>query len=75
MCECLYLDIMQEVFSQISKVLVIGQQGQNNLFYLLLDKMIDGCNVVFVMGVGVFVGGGSVSVFDLGLWIVNDLCQ
>ena len=42
--ERLYLDTMQEVFSQTSKVLVTGQQGQNNLLYLPLDKMIDGRN-------------------------------
>ena len=39
--ERLYLDTMQEVFSQTSKVLVTGQQGQNNLLYLPLDKMIN----------------------------------
>jgi len=37
----LYLDTMQEVLSSTSKVLVTGQQGQNNLLYLPLDKMID----------------------------------
>jgi membrane protease subunit HflK len=38
----LYLDTMQEVFSNTSKVLVTGDKGQNNLLYLPLDKMIDG---------------------------------
>ncbi|MCE4068756.1 MULTISPECIES: FtsH protease activity modulator HflK [Pseudomonas] len=38
----LYLDSMQDVLSQTSKVLVTGQQGQNNLIYLPLDKMMDG---------------------------------
>ncbi|MGC4010335.1 MAG: FtsH protease activity modulator HflK [Pseudomonas sp.] len=38
----LYLDTMQDVLSQTSKVLVTGQQGQNNLIYLPLDKMMDG---------------------------------
>jgi len=38
----LYLDTMQDVLSQSSKVLVTGQQGQNNLIYLPLDKMMDG---------------------------------
>ncbi|HWT68196.1 MAG TPA: FtsH protease activity modulator HflK [Pseudomonas sp.] len=38
----LYLDTMQEVFSNTSKVLVTGNKnGQNNLLYLPLDKMID----------------------------------
>jgi membrane protease subunit HflK len=36
----LYLDTMQEVFSNTSKVLVTGDKGQNNLLYLPLDKMI-----------------------------------
>jgi len=39
--ERLYLDTMQEVFSNTSKVLVTGEKGQNNLLYLPLDKMID----------------------------------
>ena len=39
----LYLDTMQEVFSNTSKVLVTGNKnGQNNLLYLPLDKMIEG---------------------------------
>lgn len=37
----LYLDTMQDVFGNTSKVLVTGQNGQNNLLYLPLDKMID----------------------------------
>jgi membrane protease subunit HflK len=38
----LYLDTMQEVFSNTSKVLVTGNKdGQSNLLYLPLDKMID----------------------------------
>ncbi|CAK9891577.1 MULTISPECIES: FtsH protease activity modulator HflK [Pseudomonas] len=36
----LYLDTMQEVYSNTSKVLVTGKDGQNNLLYLPLDKMI-----------------------------------
>jgi len=39
--ERLYLDTMQELFSNTSKVLVTGKQGQNNLLYLPLDKMIE----------------------------------
>lgn len=38
----LYLDTMQQVLSNTSKVLVTGKDGQNNLLYLPLDKMIDG---------------------------------
>ncbi|MBS4078981.1 MULTISPECIES: FtsH protease activity modulator HflK [Pseudomonas] len=39
--ERLYLDTMQEVFSNTSKVLVTGNKnGQSNLLYLPLDKMI-----------------------------------
>jgi membrane protease subunit HflK len=37
----LYLDTMQQVFSSTSKVLVTGKEGQNNLLYLPLDKMIE----------------------------------
>ena len=41
--ERLYLDTMQEVFTNTSKVLVTGSKGgQNNLLYLPLDKMIEG---------------------------------
>ena len=38
----LYLDTMEQVFSNTSKVLVTGKDGQSNLLYLPLDKMIDG---------------------------------
>ena len=39
--ERLYIDTMQEVLSNTSKVLVSGNKGQN-LLYLPLDKMMDG---------------------------------
>ncbi|MOA27057.1 Modulator of FtsH protease HflK [compost metagenome] len=39
--ERLYLETMQEMLGSTSKVLVTGEQGQNNLLYLPLDKMID----------------------------------
>lgn len=40
--ERLYLDTMQEVFSNTSKVLVTGNKnGQSNLLYLPLDKMVE----------------------------------
>lgn len=38
----LYLETMQEVLSSTSKVLVSAGEGQNNLLYLPLDKMVDG---------------------------------
>lgn len=38
----LYLETMQDVLSSTSKVLVSGGEGQNNLLYLPLDKMVDG---------------------------------
>ena len=37
----LYLETMQDVLGSTSKVLVTGKEGQNNLLYLPLDKMID----------------------------------
>ena len=39
--ERLYLETMQELMSNTSKVLVTGEQGQNNLLYLPLDKMVN----------------------------------
>lgn len=39
--ERLYIETMQEVFSNTSKVLVSGKDGQNNLLYLPLDKMVE----------------------------------
>lgn len=38
--ERLYLDAMQAVLSNTSKVLIAGGEGSNNLLYLPLDKMI-----------------------------------
>ena len=38
----LYLESMQSMLDSTSKVLVTAGQGQNNLLYLPLDKMIDG---------------------------------
>ncbi len=40
--ERLYLETLQEVFANTSKVLVTGEGGQNNLLYLPLDKMVQG---------------------------------
>ena len=38
----LYLETMQEVYSNTSKVMVATKDGQNNLLYLPLDKMVQG---------------------------------
>ncbi len=38
----LYLETMQSVYSNTSKVLVSSKDGQNNLIYLPLDKMVNG---------------------------------
>ncbi len=38
----LYLETMQEVYSNTSKVMVAPKDGQNNLLYLPLDKMVEG---------------------------------
>ncbi|MET0580777.1 MAG: hypothetical protein ABWZ08_02255, partial [Pseudoxanthomonas sp.] len=38
----LYLETMQDVYSNTSKVLVASKEGQNNLIYLPLDKMVGG---------------------------------
>jgi membrane protease subunit HflK len=38
--ERLYLETMQDVLSNTSKVLVTSKEGQNNLLYLPLDKMV-----------------------------------
>ena len=40
--ERLYLETMQQVYSNTSKVLVSGKDGQSNLLYLPLDKMVEG---------------------------------
>ena len=40
----LYLETMQEVLSNTSKVLLTGDKGQNSMLYLPLDKMLEGRN-------------------------------
>ncbi len=37
----LYLETMEEMYSNTSKVLITGEQGQNSLMYLPLDKMME----------------------------------
>lgn len=70
--ERLYLDTMQEVLSQSSKVLVTGQQGQNNLIYLPLDKMIDGRGSATPGGGA---AGTTSSTPDIGSRVASDLQQ
>ncbi|SDI53947.1 protease FtsH subunit HflK [Pseudomonas delhiensis] len=70
--ERLYLDSMQDVLSQSSKVLVTGQQGQNNLIYLPLDKMIDGRGSA-TPGSGT--SGTTSSTPDIGSRVASDLQQ
>ncbi|MED5606089.1 MULTISPECIES: FtsH protease activity modulator HflK [Pseudomonas] len=70
--ERLYLDSMQDVLSQSSKVLVTGQQGQNNLIYLPLDKMIDGRGSA-TPGSGAT--GTTSSTPDIGSRVASDLQQ
>ncbi len=38
----LYLETMEEMYSNSSKVLLGGEQGQNSLMYLPLDKLMEG---------------------------------
>ncbi|QRY79886.1 FtsH protease activity modulator HflK [Pseudomonas sp. PDNC002] len=67
----LYLDTMQDVLSQTSKVLVTGQQGQNNLIYLPLDKMMDGRGSAAPSSAP----SASSSTPDIGSRVANDLQQ
>lgn len=64
--ERLYLDTMQELMSNTSKVLVTGDKGQNNLLYLPLDKMIDGRSSA---GASAVSGAGAA---DVGTRMSND---
>lgn len=67
----LYLDTMQDVLSQSSKVLVTGQQGQNNLIYLPLDKMMDGRGSAAPSSAP----SASSSTPDIGSRVASDLQQ
>lgn len=66
----LYLDTMQEVFANTSKVLVTGKAGQNNLLYLPLDKMIDSRS-----GAPAAAASGSSSGNDSSSRIIKDMQQ
>lgn len=65
--ERLYLDTMQELMSNTSKVLVTGDKGQNNLLYLPLDKMIDSRRGTSVPSA---ISGGAAG--DLGSRVSSD---
>ncbi|QJP07449.1 FtsH protease activity modulator HflK [Pseudomonas multiresinivorans] len=67
----LYLDTMQDVLSQSSKVLVTGKQGQNNLIYLPLDKMMDGRGSAAPSAAP----SASSSTPDIGSRVASDLQQ
>ena len=67
--ERLYLDTLQEVYSNTSKVLVTGDKGQNNLLYLPLDKMANAS-----AGTASAVAGNAVSP-DIGARISQEVQQ
>ncbi|MDH4563342.1 MULTISPECIES: FtsH protease activity modulator HflK [unclassified Pseudomonas] len=69
----LYLETMQDVLANTSKVLVSGKDGQSNLLYLPLDKMIDnrGSSQAPVAPAASAAASGS----DLGSRVATDLQQ
>ncbi|MCY1307434.1 Modulator of FtsH protease HflK [compost metagenome] len=69
----LYLENMQDVLSSTSKVLMAGKEGQSNLLYLPLDKMIDnrGASPAPAAPAGSAAATGS----DLGSRVATDLQQ
>ncbi|GLX15637.1 protease modulator HflK [Pseudomonas straminea] len=69
--ERLYLDTMQQMMTNTSKVLVTGDKGQNNLLYLPLDKMIDSRGGSSNSSSGA-VGAGAA---DLGARVGNNVGQ
>jgi len=66
----LYLDTLQEVLSNSSKVLVSAEGGQNNLLYLPLDKMIESRAGA---GTGALAAPVAPSAADMGSQVVDDL--
>jgi membrane protease subunit HflK len=66
----LYLETMQEVYSNSSKVMVATKDGQNNLLYLPLDKMVEGSRNPSAPTTGV-----SPSVNDAAARAAQDLQQ
>ncbi|SDI56839.1 membrane protease subunit HflK [Pseudomonas flavescens] len=69
--ERLYLDTMQQMMSNTSKVLVTGDKGQNNLLYLPLDKMIDSRGG----GASSSAAGAGAGAADLGARVGNNVGQ
>ncbi|MNF62656.1 Modulator of FtsH protease HflK [compost metagenome] len=69
----LYLETMQDVLRNTSKVLVTGKEGQNNLLYLPLDKMID--NRGGTPAPTAPAASASASGSDLGSRVATDLQQ
>ena len=69
--ERLYLDTMQELMGNTSKVLVTGDKGQNNLLYLPLDKMIDSRGAAPAQSAS----SSSAAAADLGTRVNADLQQ
>ncbi|GLK59156.1 MULTISPECIES: FtsH protease activity modulator HflK [Azotobacter] len=68
----LYLETLQEVLSNSSKVLVATEGGQNNLLYLPLDKMLEGRPGGPAAGSSAPAVPGAA---DMGSQIINDLQQ
>ena len=68
--ERLYLETMQDVYSSTSKVLVSGKEGQNNLLYLPLDKMVDSSRNITPAA-----GGAQAPANDAGARAAADLQQ
>ncbi|MPT02465.1 MAG: FtsH protease activity modulator HflK, partial [Pseudomonas sp.] len=66
----LYLETMQEVYSNSSKVMVATKDGQNNLLYLPLDKMVEGSR-----NAAAPVGSVPASVNDAASRAVQDMQQ
>ncbi|OLU24473.1 HflK protein [Pseudomonas sp. PA15(2017)] len=71
--ERLYLDTMQQMMSNTSKVLVTGDKGQNNLLYLPLDKMIDSRGGSSNTSSGIGAAGAGAA--DLGARVGNNVGQ
>ncbi|SFA83137.1 FtsH protease activity modulator HflK [Azotobacter beijerinckii] len=68
----LYLETLQEVLSNSSKVLVATKGEQSNLLYLPLDKMLEGRASGSSVGLSAPAAAGAA---DQGSQVVNDLQQ
>ncbi|MDV7211586.1 FtsH protease activity modulator HflK [Azotobacter beijerinckii] len=69
----LYLETLQEVLSNSSKVLVATKGEQSNLLYLPLDKMLEGRASGASVGLSAPAAAGAAA--DQGSQVVNDLQQ